>query len=244
MRLFCLPYAGGSAAVYRSWAARLGPRFDLVTVELPGHGRRIREPPHSAATTLVELLIAELGEAFRAGPFAIFGHSLGGLLGFQLTHELLRRGLPRPSRLFLSATRRPKRPGPYMLHSLPDAALLETLGRLGGAPQEALAHKELMEIMLPVVRADLQVAETWSFEPPGTLEIPVSLLGGTSDPLVPPAEMDGWRAYFSGEVDRHSYPGDHFYLQPQREALLDHLIAAMSSALDAPGQPGQHPVHI
>jgi medium-chain acyl-[acyl-carrier-protein] hydrolase len=235
MRLFCLPYAGGAAAVYRSWGRALGPRFPVVAVELPGHGRRIAEPLCTSANTLVDRLLAELVEDMRAGPFAILGHSMGGQLAFQLTHELVRRGLPRPSRLFISAARSPMRAGRDLLHALPDAELLEALGRLNGTSAEALAHRELVELMLPVVRADLRLTETWSFLPAEALDVPVSLLGGLSDPLAPPDEMERWRGYFAGEVERRSYSGDHFYLFTEADVLRD-LSDAMSAALGIPDQ--------
>ncbi|MEU6411118.1 alpha/beta fold hydrolase [Microbispora sp. NPDC046933] len=231
VRLFCLPYAGGSAAVYRSWGAALGPRFPVTAVEYPGRGRRIREPVATSASALVDLLVAELAEDMRATPFAIFGHSLGGRLAFQLAHELGRRGLPRPRRLFVSAAAAPFHLGWGALHSLPEPELLAALERLGGAPAEALANREFVEFMLPVVRADLRLAETWSFLPEEPLDIPVSLLGGISDPLVPPHEMERWRGFFAGEILRRSYPGGHFYLRTEEESLLRDVSAALSDAL-------------
>jgi medium-chain acyl-[acyl-carrier-protein] hydrolase len=179
----------------------------------------------------VDGLIAELVDDMQSRPFAIFGHSLGGLLAFQMTHELVRRGLPRPVRLFLSAARLPKPMAGEPLHALADAELLAVLERLNGAPPEALAHRGLMEIMLPIVRADLRLAETWSFHSGEALDIPVSLLGGLWDPLTPPAEMERWRQYFSGQVDHRSYPGHHFYLLEQEAQLLRYLGDAVSAAL-------------
>lgn len=230
LRLFCLHYAGGSAAVYRNWPAALAPHCEVVAVELPGHGRRIREPLRTSATALVDLLLAELGEQMRAGPFAMFGHSLGGLLAFELTHELVRRDLPRPAHLFMSAALCPTRTGGSGLHALPDADLIDALADLNGAPAEALAHEELMALMLPIVRADLCVAETWPFVPERTLDVSVSLLGAISDPIAPPAEIDRWREHFTGELDRRSYQGDHFYLHTEDAAVLRHVSAALRRA--------------
>jgi surfactin synthase thioesterase subunit len=230
MRLVCLPYAGGSAAVYRRWNATLGPRFPVVAVELPGHGRRIGEPLRTSATSMVDLLVHELITDLSAGPFAIFGHSMGGLLAFQLTHELVRRGLPVPMRLFLSAARPPGSGGHSPLHDLPRAELVAVLDRLNGAPAEVLASQELMELLLPTIRADLYVAETWSFRPTEPLGVAVSLLGGLADPLTTAEEMDGWRPYFTGEVERRDYAGDHFYLNTRTDVLLHDLKDAMSRA--------------
>jgi medium-chain acyl-[acyl-carrier-protein] hydrolase len=229
IRLFCLPHAGGSAVVYGGWGRMLGPRFSVASVELPGHGRRIREPLLTSAAALVERLLDELLEDMRTGPFAVFGHSMGGLLAFRLAHELVRGGLPRPLRLFISAVRAPGHTT-GLLHALPDAELVAALGRLNGASPEVLAHRELVELMLPIVRADLRITEQWSFVPAEALDIPVSLLAGASDPLAPPHEMERWREHFAGEVERRSYPGDHFYLHTEAEALLRDIGAALTGS--------------
>ncbi|MGW4788564.1 thioesterase II family protein [Streptomyces sp. NPDC004230] len=230
IRLFCLPYAGGSARVYRRWGSALGPGFPVSTVELPGHGRRIREPLHTSADTLVDLLLSELAGQLETGPFALFGHSMGGQLAFQLAHECVRRGMPHPVRLFLSAARSPARTVMPSLHSLPDTELLAALGALNGAPAEALAYPELMAIMLPVLRADLRLSETWSFRPEWPLDIPVSLFSGLSDPLAPRAELERWRDFFSAEVSHQSYPGDHFYLFPSSSEVVP-LLSDLKDAL-------------
>lgn len=231
MRLICLPYAGGSAAAYSNWERGLGSGVGVRAVELPGRGRRIREAPLTSAEALVEQLLTELAAELEEEPFALFGHSMGGLLAFQLTHALADRGLPGPRCLILSAARAPGRTAAAKLHTLPDKELIETLGRLSGAPAEALAHEDLMEVMLPIVRADLKLAETWSFSPAGPLSVPVALLGGLRDPLVPPAEIELWRPRFAAEVERRGYPGDHFYLLEEEEALLDDLRDLISARL-------------
>ncbi|MFG3107071.1 thioesterase II family protein [Streptomyces tendae] len=232
VRLFCLPYAGGSARAYRRWSGALGPRFPVTAVELPGHGRRIREPVHSSADTLVDLLVSELGGPMGAQPYALFGHSMGGRLAFQLAHECVRRGLPRPVRLFLSAARPPEPEPPRpTLHDLPDAALLAALGALGGAPAEALAHPELMDVMLPVLRADLRLAETWSFSPAGPLDIPVSLCSAPADPLASRAVVERWRDFFSAQVRHRGYHGGHFFPFPAAGEPVP-LLRDLKDALD------------
>lgn len=211
MKLLCLPHAGGSAAVYARWTRLFGPAVRVVPVEYPGHGRRLREPLHTSSATLVDRLVEELGPVLREGPFAVFGHSMGGLLAFRLTHELVRRRLPPPARLFLSGARPPGRPAPAALHALGDDGLRAALADLGGAPAEVLAHPELVGMLLPVVRADLLLAETWAFRPPQPLDVPVSVLSGLADPLAPPGLMADWRPHFAGAFARRAYPGGHFF---------------------------------
>ncbi|MFI7068858.1 thioesterase II family protein [Micromonospora sediminicola] len=226
--LFCLPHAGGSAGTYRDWQGLLGPRFPTVAIDLPGRGRRMREAPCTSAADLVEWLLAEHLERMRTGPFAIFGHSMGGLLAFQLTHELVRRGLTRPRRLFISAALPPGSPHRGSLHTLSDSQLVHTLHRLNGTPSEVLEHPQLIDLMLPVLRADLRVAETWAFRPTVELDVPVSLLGGRGDPLVPSDVLDHWRIHLAGEVVTRIYPGDHFYFRHDAAPLLADLRADLS----------------
>lgn len=228
LKLFCLPHAGGSAAAYSGWGRVLDPRIAVIPIELPGRGRRLREPLHTSATGLVDQLFSELQEELQAGPFAIFGHSMGGMLAFQLTHEILDRGLTPPVRLFLSAVRPPRSSSRTVLHMGSDSELLDALGRLNGAPKDVVADQELMKFMLPVVRADLQLAETWSFDPGDTLQIPVSLFGGLTDPIAPPFEIENWRPYFASEIERRTFQGDHFYLIQEAGELLDDLSTTLS----------------
>jgi len=227
-RLFCLPWAGGSAAAYRSWGALLGPRFAVVPVELPGRGRRYAQPLCTSMDEAVGWLLAELAGEMGRGPFAIFGHSLGGMLGFQLTHELVRHGLPSPAHLFISAARPPHRRGPEPLHTLSNQALLAELARLNGAPAHLLAHQDLQEILMPVIRADLRIADTWRAPAAPPLTVPVSFFSGRDDPLAPAAELAHWRPYFAGPVTYREYGGDHFYLHTHGSELLADLRSGLS----------------
>ncbi|MEV4690547.1 alpha/beta fold hydrolase [Micromonospora echinospora] len=226
--LFCLPHAGGSAATYRDWHGLLGPRIPTVAVDFPGRGRRMREAPYTSAADLVEWLLAEHLERMRSGPFALFGHSMGGLLAFQLTYELVRRGLPCPRRLFVSAALPPACPHRGSLHTLSDTQLVQALHRLNGTPSEVLEHPQLIDFMLPVLRADLRIAETWTFRPTVKLDVPVSLLGGRGDPLVPSDMLDLWRIHLAGEVVTRTYAGDHFYFRHDAAPLLVDLRADLS----------------
>jgi medium-chain acyl-[acyl-carrier-protein] hydrolase len=236
LRLFCLPYAGGSASVFRGWNVSLGEDVVVVGVECPGHGRRIREKPLGSADALVKLLAEELREEFEAGPFALYGHSMGGLLAFQLTHELRRLGLPCPRFLVLSSVRAPRGNLGVGLGGLSDHDLREMLDRLGGAPSDALADDGLMELMLPIVRADLRLVETWDFTPDAPLRVPVSLLSGEADPLVPPGEMDRWRRFFAGQVGHCVYAGGHFYFASDSGQMLRDLAAAISTGTALSGR--------
>lgn len=218
-RLFLLPYAGGSCLAYRDWERLMGADIEVCPVELPGHGTRMGEPLHLDMGTLVDDLV-EATTPLRDLPFAVFGHSMGALLGFEFARELRRRGEAGPTNLFVSACPAPQtgwsRPP---LHQASDAALRDQLREFNGTPPEVLANEDLMRMALPIVRADITVLETYQFEQDDPLELPLVVLGGRDDATVDPDTLFGWREVAS-RCRTELFPGGHFYLQPARPDLV------------------------
>ena len=221
VRLFCLPYAGGGASIFRSWAAPRPPAgLQLCPIQLPEREERLREPAPRRVTTAVAQLTAAL-ERHLDRPYAIFGHSMGALLAFELAREFQRRGIRAPVRLFLSAHRAPNLPpGRSPLHTLDDPSLIAELRRLSGTPDEVLAHDELMALALPTLRADFELCETYEYVPGSPLRVPLTIMAGADDPEVPLASLDDWRHASSCAVTRRIFPGDHFYLRDSPAAIL------------------------
>lgn len=227
MRVFCLPHAGGSAAIFARWPARLPEAIDLWAVELPGRGRRLLEAPLNRLPTLVGAL-ADAITPHVEKPFALFGHSMGALVAFELARELRRRALPAPCRLIVAAF-----PAPHLLREsrrrqeLPDDELLGELKRLGGTPEEALRDPELMALYLPVIRADLALCESYrhSWEPP--LACAVTALGGTLDELVGEEMLAAWRLHTSDDFRCHQLPGEgHFFVETASSSLIEWVADA------------------
>lgn len=223
MRLFCLPFAGGSAAAYASWQGAIGPRFAVEAVQLPGHGGRIREPLFQS----MEAMAAALADAMAPRldrPYAIFGHSMGALLGFETLRRLRAMGAPAPVALFVSARRAPHLPATRpSLHLLPEGQLIEELRRLNGTPEVVLGDRELLELMLPVIRADLRAVETHVHADEERFDFPIHAFGGTRD-TISEAELRGWSQQTQGASSATLYPGDHFYLNPHRASLLQAIV--------------------
>ncbi len=222
-RLFLLPYAGGSCLAYRDWEPLVGADIEVCPVELPGHGTRIGEPLHHDMGALVDDLV-EATASLRDLPFAIFGHSMGALVGFELARELRRRGEAGPTNLFVSACPAPQtgssRPS---LHQASDDALREQLREFNGTPPEVLANEELMQMALPIVRADITMLETYQFDQDDPLELSLVVLGGRDDATVDPNTLLGWREVAS-RCRTELFPGGHFYLQPAPPNLVS-LVA-------------------
>jgi medium-chain acyl-[acyl-carrier-protein] hydrolase len=220
LRLFCFPYAGGAASVFRNWSDGLPTDIEVCPVQFPGRGTRLLEPPFSQLKLLVEALTEALHPLLDK-PFALFGHSLGSLVSFELARQLRTNHQTRPVRLFVSAGFAPQIPHRSLpIHDLPEKAFSAELLRLNGTPEELLRHKELMEIVLPSLRADFALYENYRYlsEPP--LNCPISTFGGLSDERVKQGDLEGWREQTSVSFSIRMFPGDHFFLNAAQPLLL------------------------
>ena len=211
LRLICVPYAGGSAAIYRKWTAHLSPDIELCAVELPGHGARIREQPMTRLDQLVDELAAAI-QPLDDLPFALFGHSLGAAIAFELTRLLECQPAPRPIHLFLSGQKAPHLPPSRPpIHGYNDAEFLRELRRFDGTPDELFASPELVDLFLPILRADFELLETYEFVDTGPIPCGMSVLGGRDDPEVDVSELMQWRRYAAADFQVRDYPGNHFF---------------------------------
>lgn len=234
MRLFCFHYAGGAASVYRTWQESLPADVEVCAVQLPGRESRLREPRLTRVAPILEELQEALPPFFDL-PFAFFGHSMGAILAFELTLALRRAGGPLPQHLMLSGRRAPHRPDPDPdIHALPEEEFKQELRGLNGTPEEVLAHPELMELLIPVLRADFAVCETYEHASQEPLQVPVSAFGGIGDHKVSREDLEGWQRYTKGEFRLRMFQGDHFYLSgPARGDLLRSVARELAGHLDA-----------
>ncbi len=213
LRLFCFPYAGAGASIFRSWSDGLPTDVELCPIQLPGRETRLLEPPYARLSPLVEA-VAEALTPLLDRPFAFFGHSLGTLIAFELARRLRELYSVSPVRLIVSAGAAPQlshrgRP----VHNLPEKEFFAELRRLNGTPLELLNHAELMEIMLPLLRADFAVYETYQYSAAPALECPISAFGGLQDARVTRADLAAWSAQTNDAFSLQMFPGDHFFLK-------------------------------
>jgi len=207
--------------VYRNWSAALTPTADPLPLVLPGRASRLRERCFTRIRDLASSLAAGLDE-FLERPFALFGHSLGALVAFELAREMRRKRTPLPIHVFVSSRRGPRlrELGPD-IHRLPDAAFVDEVQRRYDAiPEEVLREPELMDLLLPTLRADFEMLETYEYEPDEPLDCPITALGGLDDARVPPASLEAWRAETRGPFEMHRLPGGHFYLRKAEGELV------------------------
>jgi medium-chain acyl-[acyl-carrier-protein] hydrolase len=222
LRLFCFPYAGGSTQIYRRWPEILSPDFEVCAVHLPGRGNRITEQSFYAVEPLVQAVASAI-TPYLDRPFAFFGHSMGAIISFELSRLLSERGGRVPAHLFISGRRAPQlQRDEEITHNLPQSQFLSHVRNLNGTPDEVLEHPELMELMLPLLRADFSIVETYRYRPGPPLQIPLTAFGGVGDPEVPPPDVESWRAQTSAAFNLRIMPGGHFFLNdsPVQAAML------------------------
>jgi medium-chain acyl-[acyl-carrier-protein] hydrolase len=220
LRLFCFPYAGGAASVFREWSDGLPADVEVCPIQFPGRGTRLMEPPYSRLSLLVEALIRALLPLLDK-PFALFGHSLGSLVSFELARQIWANHQVRPVRLFVSAgpaPQIPRRNSP--IHDLPEKEFMAELRRLNGIPAELLSNKELMDIVLPSLRADFALFESYRYLSGPPLNCPISTFGGLNDNRVNHDDLEAWRDQTTASFTIRMFPGDHFFLKSTQPLLL------------------------
>ena len=231
LRLFCFPFSGGAASFYNTWMNGLPREVELCPVQPPGRGSRFREPPFTDISPLV-CSLSRIIRAYSEIPFAFFGHSVGALIGFELARELRRRDGLRPARLFVSGRRAPhiSHRGPHK-HKMPRSELIQTLRQYNGAPELVLKEPELMEIFLPILRADFSVGETYTYGDDRSLDCPITAFGGSHDKEASHDDLMAWGEHTNSEFRIKVFSGEHFYLKRAQEHLLREITIDLKQCL-------------
>ena len=242
VRLFCFPYAGGGASIFNTWPRGLPAEVEVVGVQPPGREGRIAETPIANLHELADALVRELTPQLDR-PFAFFGHSNGGLMAFEVIRRLRRAGGPLPRLLVASG-----RPAPQLelddppIHALPYDEFIAELRRFKGTPDEILENEEIMELLEPLIRADFSLGETYRYDPEPPLDLPVTAFGGERDDEVPREKVEAWREQTTADFRVQMFPGDHFFLNGDREMVLQALthelrpIVAQAGSFTAHGR--------
>lgn len=229
LQLICFPHAGAGSSAYSGWPAALPDTIELRALRLPGREIRWNEQSFTNMTALVRKLAALL-RPLTSTPYALFGHSMGALISFELARQFRRERLPAPAHLFLSGARAPHiedRESP--LHRVPDGVFLAELTRRLRRPDIALTNLELAKVLLPILRADFTLCETYHPVPEPPLEIPMSVYGGRRDDRVTYSDLVSWSLYTTRSFKLQLFPGDHFFLKENRDAFLSVLAEDLTA---------------
>jgi medium-chain acyl-[acyl-carrier-protein] hydrolase len=220
LRLFCFHYAGGNAQAFHDWPGHLPPSLEVGAIQLPGRGHRLGEPHIRGILPLSRIVAQEL-LPYLDKPFVFFGHSLGALLCFETARSLRCETRRQPAHLFVSATEAPhRRSREEPLSSLPKDALVKKLREFNGTPVEVLQNDELLDLMLPTIRADFELCETYEYHPEPPLECPMRIYGGLEDHEVEAGRLAAWSEMTVGTCEIRMFPGGHFYINSSRAIFL------------------------
>lgn len=231
IRLFCFPYAGGGASIFNLWSNQLPAEIEVCPVQLPGRENRLGEPLFSRLSPLVQTL-AQVLRPYLDRPFALFGHSMGALICFELAHQLRDRYKLNPVHLFVSGRRAPGLPNiEPLLYKLPEVDFVEEIRCLNGTPESVIQNAELMKIVLPILRADFALCETYVYSSKNPLDCPISAFGGLDDGEVNYSDLVAWGKQTNSYFAPKMFEGDHFFLQSKRSLILSAISHELSRHL-------------
>ncbi len=219
--LFCFPFAGGGASAYNSWIKKMKGKIIVCPIQLPGREERIMEKPYNNMADMLDDLEETIWENIR-GPYAFWGHSMGGKIAYELEKRMEKRG--KTAQCFLvSGSRIPSISEPNPIYHLPDDEFKKALGRFEGTPKEILENQELLDFFLPMLRADFTMDETYYDKELTVLHSPIEAFGGRKDREADEEAMKEWAQYTEMDFHCHMFEGGHFYIREQEEAVLSEV---------------------
>lgn len=231
LRLFFFPHAGGGASTFYHWARELPAAVDSYAIQLPGRETRLREPVYQQVPPLVQTL-AKVLTPFLDKPFVFWGHSMGAMLSFELIRVLQQKGKPLPQRLIVSGYNAPHIPyADPPLHHLPQQEFGEALYELNGTQKTVLQNAELWDLLFPILRADFQLVETYTYEESEPLLCPITVLDGLSDEKTNEADLQAWQKQSVMPLEMFTFPGNHFFLYERQPAVVDTIIGIINHQL-------------
>ncbi|MDF2987327.1 MAG: oleoyl-(acyl-carrier-protein) hydrolase [Eubacterium sp.] len=223
IKLFCIPYAGGSAVTYSRWKNKLNRSIELQPVELSGRGSRLGQVLHHSMSSMVDDVYDVIKDRLNAQPYALFGYSMGSWIAFELAKKLEQHKHQKPVHIFFSAMEAPhiiKKDG-LTIHELPDVQFKSEIAKLGGTSRQILENEELFNLFLPILRADYSVFETYKFiEGNNMLGCDISVLYGKHD-TIPLQDIFEWKMYSNGKCKLYEFDNGHFFINDESEKIID-----------------------
>jgi medium-chain acyl-[acyl-carrier-protein] hydrolase len=232
LKLICFPYAGGSASTFLPWAKMLPSNVELIIIQAPGRGVRMGERAYSDMEALIKDLI-EFTPNILNKPYILFGHSLGSRIAFELVNQLKILNCALPEHFIASGSRGPQdKSKKAPIYNLPRDEFIEELKILNGTPHAILENRELMELFLPLLKADFEVADKYCYTGEVRFDCPVSVLGGEDDVDISLANLNGWGCFFTTKADVHMLPGNHFFIDSHPELVIEKVNKIILNCLN------------
>lgn len=219
LRLFCFSHAGGSASVFRDWQNHLPNNIQVCPIEMPGRGSRSLETPFTDMTALIKAIALGI-KSYLDLPFAFFGHSLGASIGYELAHFVQREYGKSPAHFIVAGRQAPHIPEPFSKHTSPKVELVTELNHMGNTPTEVLENEKLLKEILPTIKADLKLDETYHCQNLEPLNCPITVFGGLEDPETTEEGLEAWSKYTLNSFVVHFFPGNHFFIDTEKQLLL------------------------
>ncbi len=219
LRLFCLPYAGGGASIYRLWQQSMPEDIQVCKIQLPGRENRINEQAIDSMEVMIKTLTKQL-LAYLDKPFVFFGHSMGAMISYELARYLANYTPFAPYHIFVSACRTPDTLNTQTTYHLSGDEFVESLRQRGGTNEVLLNNKEYMQMVEPTLRADLKLIEQWHHNNINKLDCPITVLGGVNDTLVSPALLKQWNRYTNNVFELKLFDGGHFFINDTSNSIV------------------------
>ncbi|MCP5105794.1 MAG: thioesterase [bacterium] len=231
-KLFLFPYAGGAAASYNQWKQYLDPAIEFRAIELAARGRRMRQPNYNTIDDAVDDVFDIIKDELSQGPYALYGHSMGSMIAFELAYKIRDNNLPMPVHIILTGRAAPQmsREGKRTLHHLSDQKFKEELLEMGGTPKEFFEHPELLEVFLPLLKGDFRLTETYTHPPKDApLDIGFTVMSGKEDEDTP-EEVEAFRMHTTKNCDIHYFEGGHFFIHDETKRVVDIINSAIENS--------------
>ncbi|MEM1323015.1 MAG: alpha/beta fold hydrolase [Bacteroidota bacterium] len=227
INLFCLPFAGGSKYAYRAFEEKAPLNVNMIPLDIPGRGLRMAEPSlddlREIARDVLQQIRSRLSE-----PYAIYGHSMGTMIGFELVHLIIKEGLPAPLHLFFTGGGGPSaREDDDPKHLMDRPTFIKAIKELGGMPEEILANDEMLEFFVPILQTDFKAVETYAYIERPPLNIPIDVFIG-EDEDISLEEAQAWEKESSLPIDLQQFPGHHFFIFEYVDQILEHIANKLS----------------
>jgi len=232
LQLICFPYAGGSASTFLPWIKNLPVNVELIIIQAPGRGARMGELAYSDMQALIEDLIKIIPSVLNK-PYILFGHSLGSRIAFELMNQLKTLNHALPQHFIASGSRGPhhkcmKEP----IYDLPHHEFIEELKHLNGTPQAVLENKELMELFLPLLKADFEIADRYCYTGKVRFNCPISVFGGEDDVEICLSKLNSWGDFFETDAEVHMFPENHFFIDSQSKLVQQKVNDIIKNSLN------------